>query len=154
MPTTGEFVTDERDDLPDHLEMIQGVIERHARNSFLLKGWSLTLVAAVFLLAVRGEEPRLAMAVGLLPALVFWGLDAYYLRHERAFRALFNHVRTTPSGDRFNMDARPFRASVPSWRRTLCTTSVFWFHAVITFLVVGALALFTLRSGHGSQGLL
>lgn len=47
-------MTDDRDDLPDHLEMIQAVIERHARNSFLLKGWSLTLVAAVFLLAVRG----------------------------------------------------------------------------------------------------
>lgn len=94
--------------------MIQGVIERHARDSFLLKGWSLTLVAAVFLLAVRGEEPRLALAVGLIPALMFWGLDAYYLQHERAYRALFNHVRIAPPqpGDRFDMDARPFKASV------------------------------------------
>ena len=97
-------MSNDRDDLPDHLEMIQGVIERHARNSFLLKGWSFTLVAAVFLLAARGQEPALAMAVGLLPALAFWGLDAYYLRHERAFRALFNHVRTSPGR------GQPFRS--------------------------------------------
>lgn len=149
-------MNEQRDDLPDHLEMIQGVIDRHSRNSFLLKGWSLTLIAAVFLLAVRSEEPKLAIAVGLLPALVFWGLDAYYLRLERSFRALFNHARTAaPSpGDRFNMNAGPFRATVPTWWRTLFTTSVFWFHAVVTILVVGALAFFTVRSCHATQGIL
>jgi len=30
-----------------HLEMIQDVIKRMASNSFLLKGWSLTLVVAL-----------------------------------------------------------------------------------------------------------
>jgi hypothetical protein len=29
-----------------HLEMIQAVISRLANNSFLLKGWSITLVSA------------------------------------------------------------------------------------------------------------
>ena len=46
----------ERDDLPKHLEFIQAVLERHARTSFVLKGWSVTVVAAVFLLAVRGAD--------------------------------------------------------------------------------------------------
>lgn len=64
------------DDLPKHLELIQGVVEGHARNSFVLKGWSVTLVAAVFLLAVRGAQPILAMVAGLLPAFTFWGLHA------------------------------------------------------------------------------
>ena len=54
----------ERDDLPKHLEFIQVVIERHARTSFVLKGWSVTVVAAVFLLAVRGADSALAMAAG------------------------------------------------------------------------------------------
>ena len=33
-----------------HLEMIQAVITRMAKNSFLLKGWSITLTAAIFAL--------------------------------------------------------------------------------------------------------
>ena len=31
-----------------HLEMIQGVISRMANNSFMLKGWAVTLVAGIF----------------------------------------------------------------------------------------------------------
>ena len=77
----------DREDLRKHLEFIQSVIERHARASFLLKGWSVTIVAAVFLLAVRGAEPVLAMLAGVLPTVVFWGLDGYYLRQERLYRA-------------------------------------------------------------------
>jgi len=31
-----------------HLEMIQGVINRMASNSFALKGWAVTLVSGIF----------------------------------------------------------------------------------------------------------
>ncbi len=34
-----------------HLEMIQGVVNRMASNSFQLKGWSVVLVSALFALA-------------------------------------------------------------------------------------------------------
>jgi hypothetical protein len=145
-------LAEERDDLPKHLELIQDVVERHAWSSFLLKGWSVTLVAAVFLLAVRGASPALALAAGLLPSIMFWGLDAYYLRHERTFRALYDQVRKngTKADDRFTMDARPFRASVPSWWRTLCAPSVLWFHIAVVLVVLGALAFFTLRPEHAA----
>ena len=36
-----------------HLEMVQGVINRMANNSFMLKGWAVTLVAGIF--ALSGE---------------------------------------------------------------------------------------------------
>ena len=139
------------DDLPKHLEFIQAVIERHARTSFILKGWSVTVVAAVFLLAVRGAESTLAMMAGLVPAMIFWGLDAYYLRQERSYRALYDHVRTsepTPQ-DRFSLDASPFKAEVESWKKTLLAPSVLWFHLAVATVVVVALAFFSLRSSHG-----
>ena len=31
-----------------HLELIQGIINRMAGNSFMLKGWAVTLVAGIF----------------------------------------------------------------------------------------------------------
>ena len=38
-----------------HLEMIQGVINRMASNSFLLKGWTVVLVSALFALAANDK---------------------------------------------------------------------------------------------------
>ena len=83
-----------------------------------------TLVAAVFVLAVRGNGSALAMLVGLLPWLIFWGLDAYYLRQERMYRALYDHVRLSDPDprDRFTLDARRFRECVSSWSATLFAT--------------------------------
>ena len=142
----------EPDYLPKHLEFIQNVVERHARTSFVLKGWSVTLVAAVFLLAIRGAPPVLAMIAGLLPAITFWGLDAYYLRQERMYRALYDHVRktATDSADRFSLDARPFEAAVSSWRTTLAAPPILSFHISVVLVVVGALAFFTLSPGNAA----
>lgn len=75
-----------------HLEFIQGVINRMAANSFLLKGWAVVLTSAIAVVAVR-EQIGLAALTGLIPVAAFWGLDAYYLRQERLFRGLYNHVR-------------------------------------------------------------
>ena len=137
----------DQDDLPKHLEFIQDVVERHSRNSFILKGWSVTLVAAVFLLAVRGAKPPLVMAAGFLPSLTFWALDAYYLRQERMYRALYDHVRKGAADreDRFNLDARPFASKVPTWFHSLGATPVFWFHATVLTTVVVSLVFLSFR---------
>lgn len=80
------------DDLVKHLEFIQAIVARQAANSFLLKGWSITLVAGLFALAAKDANPRFAW-LALLPMIGFGGLDAYYLYQEKRFRALYNWVR-------------------------------------------------------------
>jgi hypothetical protein len=72
-----------------HAEMIQDVVGRLAGNSFLAKGWSVTLAAAVIGLAAKDGQP-LFLWVGLLPITMFWLVDAYYLATERAFRRLYS----------------------------------------------------------------
>jgi hypothetical protein len=84
------------DEVMKHLEFIQGVISRQATNSFLLKGWALTVAGAVYAFATKGTDWRVA-AIGLMPVVIFWGLDGYYLRQERLFRCLYDAVRRTPS---------------------------------------------------------
>jgi hypothetical protein len=76
-----------------HLEMIQAVVSRLAGNSFLVKGWALTLAGAFLGFAVTTHERALAMA-SIAPTLIFWVLDTYFLRSERLFRVLYNRVRT------------------------------------------------------------
>jgi hypothetical protein len=68
--------------------MIQAVIDRMGRNSFLLKGWSVTLVAALIGLAAgksNGDFAIIAAAVAGVLGL----LDAYYLAVERKYRDLY-----------------------------------------------------------------
>lgn len=130
-----------------HLESIQGVISRMAQHSFLLKGWAVSLVAALFAFAASDSREAVAY-VALLPALVFWGLDAYYLWQERLFRALYNHVRTAAPGslgnDLFTMDTSGFKTKSESWLAALGRPTVGVFHgAVVVAVVIGIIVLIT-----------
>ena len=54
-----------------HLEFIQAVITRMNTNSFQIKGWAITIVAA--LLAVfASTKNKLFILVSLFPVVVFW----------------------------------------------------------------------------------
>lgn len=75
----------------EHLKMIQGIITRMASNSFALKGWTVTLLVGIFALLGKGNGP-LWLLIGCIPVLFFWGLDSYYLRLERDYRALYKKV--------------------------------------------------------------
>ena len=70
-----------------HMEFIQGVINRLSQNSFLLKGWSVVLISALFALSAGDSNPAF-IVLAYIPAFIFWGLDGYFLREERKFRAL------------------------------------------------------------------
>ena len=83
-----------------HLEFIQGVVDRLGRDSFLLKGWSMTVLVAGALLMVRlrPDQPLFALTL-LVPVVGFWLLDAYFLWQERLFRAEYNRVRKQDATD-------------------------------------------------------
>lgn len=78
-----------------HLELIQGVINRMAGNSFALKGWGVTLVVGICALAGKSFD-KLYFLIAYIPILAFWGLDSYYLYQERLYRALYEKVRLLP----------------------------------------------------------
>lgn len=120
-----------------HLEMLQAVITRMANNSFLIKGWSTTLLAAILAFAVRDKHPEMTY-VACLPTLMFWLLDAYFLHQERLFRKLWDQLRTeareTPSD--FSFDTRPFAGSTPTWLRTAVSRTLLLFHGSLFLLLI------------------
>jgi len=136
-----------------HLEMIQGVINRLAHNSFLLKGWSVVLVSAMFALAANGTEPLLVY-LAYFPAISFWCLDGYFLRQERLFRALYDDVRGLED-ERvdFSMDTDAVKDQVDSWADITVSRTLIAFHGVIvaTIIVVTCITLY-LRFGGGQNG--
>jgi hypothetical protein len=131
----------------EHLKLIQAVITRLAQNSFTYKGWTLTLVTALIALSVEEISSPYLLAVALLPTLAFWGLDAYYLRQERLFRALYDGIRTRggppPAGQAFSMDTTPYRGQEASWWKTCWSRTIGWLYGpiVVVILVITGLTM-------------
>lgn len=114
-----------------HLELIQGVVNRLAHCSFLLKGWSVILVSALFALAAK-DAKLYFIYLAYLPAVAFWGLDGYYLWQERLFRALYDEVRAMDDKDiDFSMDTRPVKGQVALWICVVFSRTILTFHGAI-----------------------
>jgi hypothetical protein len=126
-----------------HLEALQKLISRLSQNSFTVRGWSLTLVTAAFALVASQALDRRIVLFALLPTVIFWGLDASYLRTERLFRALYDAaVRrlndpTAPDIAPFDMDTAPFKKAAASWTRLLFSLSVIVVPAIMAGVIVG-----------------
>ncbi len=119
-----------------HLEFVQDVINRMASNSFLLKGWSVTLVAGLVALAASSGN-CVYSALGLLPSVSFWWLDAYYMRQERLFRKVHDAVRRGElESDLYCMKTAKYAAHVPGLVSTAFSKSVFAIHGAVVGTVV------------------
>jgi hypothetical protein len=135
----------ERPNLIKHLEFIQITIVRMAANSFVIKGWTVTLVAAILAFTSKDANSN-AASIALIPALMFWGLDAYYLSTERQFRALYDQTRKNPPKDdlqvSFSLDLSEVNGKVDSTFRVAFsrTLAPFYFALVAVILAVWLLA--------------
>lgn len=84
-----EYTEDRR----QHLAFIQDVITRMNSNSFSLKGLMMTIVAGLGAFFVNDYDESAAvfyLAIALLLVLIFWFLDAYYLKMERQYHMLYD----------------------------------------------------------------
>ena len=131
-----------------HLEFIQGVVNRLGANSFRVKGWAVVLVSALFVLAAR--DGRIAFSfIALLPLVVLWALDGYYLWQERLFRALYDHVRILDESNiDFSMDVRPFTGDRPrTMPSAMFSRTLLIFYVALTLTVVLAAGLYLVFNG-------
>ncbi|MBB6416038.1 hypothetical protein [Streptomyces sp. AK010] len=113
-----------------HLELLQNVIARLGNNSFLIKGWCITLSGVLVAVADRSRAATIPVALAL--AVGFWLLDGYYLRQERLFRALYEKIisdRDAPPPP-FTMDAERYGGTV-SWSAVLLSRPMLFCYGVL-----------------------
>lgn len=121
-----------------HLEFIQNIITRMNSNSFLLKGWTITLVSALFALAAKDANLNYVL-ISYIVIPVFWGLDSYFLSQERQFRNLYDSVRTNDESlIDFNLYTADFRKGTNTWRCCLISKTIlpFYFISILATLTV------------------
>lgn len=119
-----------------HLDFIQLTITRMAANSFFLKAWAVTLVAALFALIAKDVNHRYAL-VALVPVILFWILDAYYLRQEKLYRLLYDDVRSRDEDKiDFSLHTAEYVKDAPTWFDVMFTKTLFLFYGVLLILVI------------------
>ena len=120
-----------------HLEFIQTVIARLSSNSFLIKGWTVLLVSAFFALAAPNANLAYVF-LAYIPAVIFWGLDGFFLYQERLFRELYDFVRRKDGSDiDYSMDTTNFKSSKISWvNSTLSITLIPFYGSLLAAIIL------------------
>ena len=87
-----------------------------ANNSFLLKGWAVTLNVGLFALSPKAGEENILL-IALFPVILFWLLDGYFLLQEFLFRELYSTVskETDNSNINYTLDTSPYKSSKRNW---------------------------------------
>lgn len=94
-----------------------------ASNSFIIKGWCITLAVALIALLEKEDINKCYIAFSFLPLLFFWFLDAYFIKVERQYRKLYDEVRKVEDEKiNFSMDITPYKECYGEvfFSRTLC----------------------------------
>ncbi|WP_414563104.1 MULTISPECIES: hypothetical protein [unclassified Anabaena] len=92
-------VTPDSNSVQSYLNILQGVIARMATNSASCKTWCISLVSAILVVLADKNKPNYAW-ISLIPIVLFFLLDSYYLGQERSFREIYNNfVKELHSGE-------------------------------------------------------
>ncbi len=82
----------DKENLHKEIDLIQDCIKRMASNSFLLKGWTISLIAVVLALSAKQVNPYFLCFIILVPLISFWYLDAFFLYTEKLYRKMYSSV--------------------------------------------------------------
>tara|TARA_R110002072_G_scaffold59514_1_gene151490 strand:- start:85771 stop:86181 length:411 start_codon:yes stop_codon:yes gene_type:complete len=92
-----------------HLDYIHNTINRMSANSFLIKGWTISIVSILFIFTDDELNDKFLM-ITILAVIIFWYLNGFFLQQERKFRALYDKVRILPESEiDFSMSTKEFK---------------------------------------------
>lgn len=137
------------EELFKEIDLIQGCINRMANNSFLIKGWALSVFAGATAFT-KGENLSniyLLVFTTIIPFICFWVLDAYYLKIERKYRVMYeDRIVKRNNNDKSDLyQLNPHRYKVNSIPKTMFSQTLFLFYGIpfIACVIVLIFNLFT-----------
>ena len=129
--------------LHKEIDLIQGVINRMAHNSFMLKGWLVTIIVAVLALTkdtlLTNKVDYLSLIL-MLPLIVFWYLDAFFLHKERCYRKLYDWVienRKNTDEHLYSLNYMRFEKDVDNIFCIMFSKTLFPFYGITAMILIG-----------------
>jgi len=72
----------------EEIGTIHNIANRMATNSLIIKGWTVVVLGVTLFLSSTGYQALIA----IFALLIFWYLDAYFLRQKKTYRALYKEI--------------------------------------------------------------
>lgn len=125
------------------IDLIQNVINRLANNSFLLKGWAVSLVAVILTFAnddLRSHSIEVLLIILCLPVILFWYLDAFFLNREQCYRKLYKWVienRKNTDEYLYSLDYNRFAKEAGSIFKSMFTRTLIVFYGFTLVVLIG-----------------
>ena len=92
----------------EYLKMLQAIITRLNTNSFQIKTIVVTIVTSFIVFMYEKNQSRM-VTIGIIVIIVlFWILDASFLRYEKAFREKYNEVVNKHNDDNLKKEYRVY----------------------------------------------
>ncbi|MEZ7950977.1 MAG: hypothetical protein QMC07_10430 [Flavobacteriaceae bacterium] len=128
--------------LHKELDLIQNVINRIANNSFLLKGWLVSLIVVILALTketIVATDLNYFSFLLILPVIIFWYLDAFFLHKEKCYRELYQWVienRKNTLEYLYSLDYSRFLKKVkPIWK-IMFSVTLFCFYGILILILI------------------
>jgi len=141
MDVESAIYKERKKDLYKEMDMIQNVMQRMSSTSFLIKGWTITLVAIIFSSRTQTE----ALPLVVIPILLFWILDAYFLHQSRLYRHLYDWTtqhRMQTTQHLFSLNASRFKSQEGSlWTVMFSFTLLLFYGATLLLALLGIILL-------------
>ena len=136
------------------IDLIQSCISRMAHNLFLIKGWTLTIVAGVLALTEKSIDNYMITAILIIPLFCFWYLDAFFLQTEKKYREMYKWILIERKKDNDDMlyDLNPtrFDEKVDSKCKIMFSKTLWWFYGIPLLIVIVILG-FQICTGINSE---
>lgn len=125
------------------IDLIQSCISRMAKNSFLIKGWFVSLVAVLLALLPKKIDMWLVLSIVLVITLSFWYLDAFFLRTEKLYRKLYEWTISERAKNNkeylYDLNPHRFDKKVDSIKEIMFSRTLLYFYlspVVLTLILV------------------
>lgn len=132
--------TDEDD--RHYISLLQENINRMASNSANCKTWLVTILAALLAIQVSLQELQGILWIALIPAILFYILDSYYLGLERRFIKIegnfVEHEKTDEALSSFlyNFNTKAIMSDRKATWQALWSASTFPFYITVILVIV------------------
>lgn len=121
------------------IDLIQSCISRMAHNSFLIKGWTVSLVAVVLALGDKIANLTYLCLILLVPVWSFWYLDAFFLHTEKKYRKMYEWVLTNRRAGNtdflYDLNPNRFSKEVDTIKQVMFSITLKPFYA-IPFIII------------------
>lgn len=103
--------------LEKEIDLIQACINRMAKNSFIVKGWAISLASVILALLPKNVDIKLLSIIVIVSTICFWYVDAFFLKTEKLYRWKYEWVITYRyKSDNYLYDLNPYNKEM--WIKT------------------------------------